>query len=141
MFSSVSAPFCWPITAILRPSSVASPATIAASSPKKRSPWSSMKSSVIASTNSRVRGRWRLRASDDAVDEPVREQELGSLEPVGQLLRDRAGRDPRASETDEGVGLGHVDIADGGKRCEDPARSRVREDADERHAGLAQALE
>ncbi len=63
MFSSVSAPFCWPTTATRRPSSRASPTTIAASSPKRRSPWSSTKSSVIASTNSSVRGRARLRAS------------------------------------------------------------------------------
>ena len=41
MFSSVSAPFCWPTTATGRPSSREKPATIAASSPNRRSPWSS----------------------------------------------------------------------------------------------------
>ena len=63
MFSSVSAPFCCPMTTTRRPSIRASPATTAASSPKRRSPWSSTNSSAIASMNSSVRGRRRLRAS------------------------------------------------------------------------------
>src|SRR5690349_10686384 len=63
MFSSVSAPFCWPTKAMRRPSMRAKPATIAVSSPKPRSPWSSMTSSAISARRSSVRGRARLRAS------------------------------------------------------------------------------
>ena len=45
------------MTATRRPSSRARPATIASSSPNSRSPWSSTKPSVMAATNSSVRGR------------------------------------------------------------------------------------
>ena len=232
MFSSVSAPFCWPTTATGRPSSRARPATIAGSSPNRRSPCSSTNSSVIASTNSSVCGRRRLRASwtraqtrrrwdrcrwsasrswhrrshpagspdrarrrrprarrrarpgsrgttaagsrarpsrrvsrrslrrgpagaagaptsssrssgrgDDPVDEAVAEQELGALEALRQLLRDRPGRDARAGEADERLRLGDVDVADGRERGEDAAGGRVGQDRDERHAGVAQPLD
>src|SRR5204863_7551760 len=43
----------------------------------------------------------KFRPRDDPVDEAMREQKLGTLEPIWQLLRDRPGRDPRAGETDE----------------------------------------
>ena len=69
------------------------------------------------------------------------EQELGALEAVGQLLRDRPGRHPRAGEPDERVRLGHVDVADSRERGEHPARRRIGQDGQERHAGRAQALE
>src|SRR5260221_780939 len=63
MFSSVSAPFCCPTNTIRRPSIRAKPVTIAASSPKPLSPWSSITSSANARRNSSVRGRPWLRAS------------------------------------------------------------------------------
>src|SRR4051794_4568694 len=62
-FSSVSAPFCWPMTATRWSPIVASPATTASSSPNARSPWSSMNSSAMTASSSSVRGRRRFRAS------------------------------------------------------------------------------
>src|SRR5215207_2507283 len=171
-FSSVSAPFCWPTTATRWSPILAKPATIAGSSPYRRSPWSSMNSSASTARNSSVLGLRRFRASctrshvasfgsagwvaaissmppgsspsrrsasrpslprlrirstmdglpgrreeaqdlgelalqvhalDDAVHEPVPEQELGPLEAGWQLLADGAGPDPSAGEADQRI--------------------------------------
>ena len=83
----------------------------------------------------------QLGAGHDPVDEAVVEQELGALEPVGQLLGDGPGRDARAGEPDERVRFGHVDVADRRERGEHAAGRRVGQDGDERHAGRAQTLE
>ncbi len=68
-------------------------------------------------------------------------QELGALEPLGQLGGDRAGRDPGAGEPDEGIGLGDVHVTDRGERGEHAAGRRVRQDRYERNTGRAQPLE
>ena len=52
---------------------------------------------------------------DDPVDEAVLEQELGTLEAVGQLAADRARIDPRAGEADQRLRLGQVHVAERGK--------------------------
>ena len=78
---------------------------------------------------------------DHPIDETVLEQELRTLEPDRQLLGDRARRDPRSSEADEGVRLRQVDVAENGERGEDAARRRVRQDGDEWDAGGPQPLE
>src|ERR1035437_4916101 len=62
MFSSVSWPFWKPITTMRRPPILANPATMAESSPKSRSPCSSMNSSDMPLTSSSVCGRFRFRA-------------------------------------------------------------------------------
>src|ERR1035437_3542646 len=62
MFSSVSWPFWKPITTMRRPPLLASPATMAESSPKSRSPCSSMNSSDMPLTSSSVCGRFKFRA-------------------------------------------------------------------------------
>ncbi len=49
---------------------------------------------------------------DDAIEEPVLEQELRALEPFGQLLGDRPRRHPGAGKADEGVRLRDVDVAE-----------------------------
>ena len=71
------------------------------------------------------------------VDEPVAVQELGALEPFGQLGGDRAGRDPGAGEPDEGIRLGDVHVTDRREGGEHPARRRVRQDRDEWHTRRA----
>src|SRR5688500_1016981 len=63
IFSRVSRPFWWPITTTERPSKRARPPTMAASSPKTRSPCSSRKSSKSSLHQSRVCGRLGWRAS------------------------------------------------------------------------------
>src|SRR5688572_6301361 len=63
IFSRVSRPFWWPMTTTERPSKRASPPTMAASSPKTRSPCSSRKSSKSSLHQSRVCGRLGWRAS------------------------------------------------------------------------------
>ena len=46
----------------------------------------------------------------DQVHETVLEQELGSLEALGELLADRPGRHPRASEANQRLRLGDHDV-------------------------------
>ena len=83
----------------------------------------------------------QLGTRHDPVDEPVAVQELGALEALRQLGGDRAGRDPRAGESDEGIRLGDVHVADRREGGEHAAGRRVRQDRDERDAGRAQPLE
>ena len=64
------------------------------------------------------------------------EQELGTLEALGQLLRDRARGHARAGEADERLGLGEIDIAERAERGEDATGGRVGHEADERHASV-----
>src|SRR4051812_3343462 len=83
----------------------------------------------------------QLVARDDLVHEAVLVQELGALEAFRQLLRDRAGSDARARETDERLWLGQVDVAQRSERGEHAAGGRVGHEADVRHAGLAEPTE
>ena len=83
----------------------------------------------------------QLRTGDDAVHETMAEQEFGALEPLRQLRRDGARRDPRPGEADERVGLGDVDVTDRRERGEDATGRRVGQDRDEGHATGPQPLE
>ncbi len=82
-----------------------------------------------------------VEAAHDAVDHPVREQELAALEPLGQLLADGALDDARPCEPDERAGLGEVHVAQEGEARRDAAGGRVQEDAEEGKPGVLQALE
>ncbi len=110
-FSSVSAPFCWPMTTTRRPSIRAKPATIASSSPNSRSPWSSTNSSAISARNSRVRGRRRLRASWTRAQTTAFSSTGGGrrrgLPAFGGLAR----RGPRMRSTTGGLRLGRREEA------------------------------
>ena len=77
---------------------------------------------------------------DDHVDHAVRQQVLGALEAVRQLLADGLLDDARAGEADQRAGLCDVDVAEHGVAGGDAARGRVGQDDDVRQARLAQAL-
>ena len=112
------------MTTIRRPSIRAKPVTIASSSPNRRSPWSSMKSSAISSTSSSVRGRRRLRASWTRAQTASRG--------IGRALRDGrlGGHGPLLAAAEDPVNHGSTPSAPGAGR---PARRR-------RRAGLALGL-
>src|SRR5664279_1501922 len=116
MFSSVSAPFWWPTIMTRRPSIRAGPPTIAPSSPKRRSPWSSTNASVMWPTSSRVCGRRGLRASWTRAHTASRGS-AGVGGAAGAASRSR-GRPRRRSTTARAPGrrLGRADGAEQGKQ-------------------------
>ena len=77
-------------------------------------------------------------AVDDEIDHAVIEEELGGLEAVGQFLLGDLLDDARSGEADEGAGLGHDDIGDGGVAGGDAAVAGIDQQGDVRHARFAQ---
>ena len=61
-----------------------------------------------------------VEAALDAVDHPVREEELAPLEPFGELLPDRALDDARPGEPDERLRLRDVHVAEEAKLAATP---------------------
>src|SRR4051794_28723348 len=83
----------------------------------------------------------QLVARHDVVHEAMLEQELGALEAVRQLLRDRARGDARAGETDQRLGLGQVHVTKGSERGENAAGGRVGHQTDVGNSRLGQPAE
>src|SRR5512143_1746573 len=77
-------------------------------------------------------------ARNDHVDHPVLEQELRPLEPRRELLFDRLFDNPGTGETDEALRFRDDDVSEHGKTRSHPAEGRVRQNGDERQAGLPQ---
>ena len=66
-------------------------------------------------------------ADDDVIDEAVLQHKLRSLEARWQVLVGGFLDHPWASEADHALGLGEVDVANGGKGCGNAARGRMGE--------------
>ena len=81
-----------------------------------------------------------LVAMDDHVDHAMRKEIFGALEALGQLFANGLLDDARPGETDEGVGLGDMDVTEHGVGCSHAAGRRVRQNHDVGQARLAQAL-
>src|SRR3989304_4820427 len=80
-----------------------------------------------------------LLPANDAIDEPVLQQELTGLEALGQLDADRGLDGPRPGEPDQGLGLGKDDVAQGGEAGGHAAHGRVGQHGDEQSAGLVES--
>ena len=77
----------------------------------------------------------QVAAVHDPVDEAVLQQELAGLETLGQLHADRLLDDAGAGESDQGLGLGEDEIAQGREAGRDAAHGGMGEHADEQAAG------
>ena len=82
----------------------------------------------------------QLVAMHDHVDHAVRQQVLGLLEALGQLLADGLLDHARAGEADQRAGLGDVHVAQHGVGGGDAAGGRIGEHDEIGQARLAQAL-
>ena len=79
-------------------------------------------------------------AIDDRVNHAVSQEKFGRMRALRQLGANDLLRHARAGKADQGARLGDHDIAQIGKRGEDTAGGRVREDRDEKAAVFPQAL-
>ncbi len=73
---------------------------------------------------------------DDPIDHSLLEQELGSLEPLGELLVDRLLDDAGPGKADQRLRLREDDVAHGREARRDAARRRMGHDRDVRDSGV-----
>ncbi len=155
ILSSVDTPFSMPITVTGRPSSLPTPATIAGSSAKRRSPCISRKSVNSLSIYQAAVGLPLRRAAcsrsyavvppfppfraakerrkllflraagNNAIHEALLKQKLGALEAFRQLLAHGLLNDPRPREADERFGLGEDHVRLHGEGSHHAAGRRV----------------
>ena len=85
--------------------------------------------------------RLHLPAIDDEIDHPFFEQELASLESLGQLLADRLLDDARAGEPDLRLRFGDVEVAQHRETRRHAAGGRIGQDRDVRQARSIQPRE
>ena len=87
-----------------------------------------------------VQSVFHVAAMDDHVDGAMLKQELAALKTLRQFLPHGLLDNPRTGETDQGTGLGHIDIAKHSQRCGPPTVNRISEHRNKRQAGITHTL-
>src|SRR6516165_278702 len=80
----------------------------------------------------------QILAGNDRIQKTVLKQKLGRLETFGKFLTDGLLDDARPCKADHCARLSDIEVAQHGVARADPARGRIRQDGDERHARVIQ---